>query len=29
LVCDKEDVMAALNAGASAIASSNRDVWLM
>ena len=29
LVCDKEDVMAALNAGATAIASSNRAVWLM
>jgi glycerol uptake operon antiterminator len=29
LVCDKEDVMAALGAGASAIASSNRDVWSM
>ena len=29
LVCDKEDVMAALSAGATAIASSNRDVWLM
>ena len=29
LVCDKEDVMAALGAGASAIASSNRAVWVM
>lgn len=29
LVCDKEDVVAALGAGALAIASSNRDVWLM
>ena len=29
LVCDKDDVLAALNAGASAIASSNHDVWLM
>jgi glycerol uptake operon antiterminator len=29
LVCDKADVMAALAAGAGAIASSNRDVWLM
>ncbi len=29
LVCDKDDVVAALGAGASAIASSNRDVWLM
>lgn len=29
LVCDKADVMAALGAGAKAIASSNRDVWLM
>jgi glycerol uptake operon antiterminator len=29
LVCDKEDVMAALGAGASAIASSNREVWRM
>ena len=29
LVCDKEDVVAALGAGAVAIASSNRDVWLM
>lgn len=29
LVCDKEDVMSALGAGAMAIASSNRDVWKM
>ncbi|QIM16166.1 glycerol-3-phosphate responsive antiterminator [Leucobacter insecticola] len=29
LVCDKEDVMSALGAGAMAIASSNRDVWSM
>jgi glycerol uptake operon antiterminator len=29
LVCDKDDVMGALSAGATAIASSNRDVWLM
>lgn len=29
LVCDKEDVVGALGAGAVAIASSNRDVWLM
>jgi glycerol uptake operon antiterminator len=29
LVCDKEDVIAALGAGANVIASSNRDVWLM
>lgn len=29
LVCDKEDVMAALGAGASAIATSNRAVWVM
>ncbi|MBT1004262.1 glycerol-3-phosphate responsive antiterminator [Paenarthrobacter sp. DKR-5] len=29
LVCDKEDVIAALGAGATAVASSNRDVWLM
>ena len=29
LVCDKEDVMGALGAGATAVASSNRDVWLM
>lgn len=29
LVCDKEDVMAALKAGATAIASSNRAVWQM
>lgn len=29
LVCDKEDVLAALDAGASAIATSNHDVWSM
>ncbi len=29
LVCDKQDVMSALGAGAIAIASSNRDVWRM
>ncbi|ANW22154.1 glycerol-3-phosphate responsive antiterminator [Streptomyces clavuligerus] len=29
LVCDREDVFAALKAGACAIASSNRDVWAM
>lgn len=29
LVCDKEDVIGALGAGAAAVASSNRDVWLM
>ncbi|MGZ0711720.1 glycerol-3-phosphate responsive antiterminator (plasmid) [Coraliomargarita sp. W4R53] len=29
LVCDKQDVVAALGAGAMAIASSNRDVWQM
>ena len=29
LVCDKADVMAALGAGAVAVASSNRDVWGM
>ncbi|MBD8535540.1 glycerol-3-phosphate responsive antiterminator [Plantibacter sp. CFBP 13570] len=29
LVCDKADVMAALGAGAVAVASSNRDVWAM
>lgn len=29
LVCDKEDVVGALGAGATAVASSNRDVWLM
>ncbi|MEJ1156625.1 glycerol-3-phosphate responsive antiterminator [Microbacterium marmarense] len=29
LVCDKQDVLAALGAGAIAIASSNRDVWQM
>ncbi|WP_198418023.1 glycerol-3-phosphate responsive antiterminator [Cryobacterium sp. TMT2-17-1] len=29
LVCDKDDVMGALGAGATAIASSNRGVWLM
>jgi glycerol uptake operon antiterminator len=29
LVCDKADVMAALGAGAVAVASSNRDVWDM
>jgi glycerol uptake operon antiterminator len=29
LVCDKADVMAALGAGALAVASSNRDVWGM
>lgn len=29
LVCDREDVMAALAAGASAVASSNREVWTM
>jgi glycerol uptake operon antiterminator len=29
LVCDKDDVVGALGAGAVAIASSNRDVWLM
>lgn len=29
LVCDKEDVLAALGAGATAIASSNTDVWAM
>jgi len=29
LVCDKADVMAALGAGAVAVASSNRDVWSM
>ncbi|WP_424216915.1 glycerol-3-phosphate responsive antiterminator (plasmid) [Streptomyces sp. BI20] len=29
LVCDREDVFAALKAGASAIASSNREVWEM
>jgi glycerol uptake operon antiterminator len=29
LVCDKADVMAALGAGALAVASSNRDVWSM
>ncbi|WP_119291870.1 glycerol-3-phosphate responsive antiterminator [Streptomyces sp. YIM 130001] len=29
LVCDKEDVIAALQAGATAIASSNQDVWRM
>lgn len=29
LVCDKEDVVAALGAGAAAIASSNTDVWAM
>lgn len=29
LVCDKEDVLGALGAGATAVASSNRDVWFM
>lgn len=29
LVCDKDDVMGALGAGATAVASSNRGVWLM
>ncbi|SFS52262.1 glycerol-3-phosphate responsive antiterminator [Saccharopolyspora flava] len=29
LVCDKDDVVAALGAGATAIASSNADVWAM
>ncbi|TDD86152.1 glycerol-3-phosphate responsive antiterminator [Saccharopolyspora karakumensis] len=29
LVCDKDDVVAALGAGAAAIASSNTDVWAM
>ncbi|MDQ0733275.1 glycerol-3-phosphate responsive antiterminator [Arthrobacter sp. B1I2] len=29
LVCDKQDVISALGAGAVAIASSNRDVWQM
>lgn len=29
LVCDRDDVFAALKAGAAAIASSNRDVWAM
>ena len=29
LVCDKADVVAALGAGAVAVASSNRDVWGM
>lgn len=29
LVCDKDDVLAALGAGATAIASSNVDVWAM
>ncbi|MFD4710671.1 glycerol-3-phosphate responsive antiterminator [Streptomyces sp. NPDC058430] len=29
LVCDREDVFAALKAGAAAIASSNREVWEM
>ncbi|AMM34418.1 Glycerol-3-phosphate responsive antiterminator, GlpP [Sinomonas atrocyanea] len=29
LVCDKEDVIGALGAGAVAVASSNRGVWLM
>ena len=29
LVCDKEDVVAALKAGATAVASSNEGVWLM
>jgi glycerol uptake operon antiterminator len=29
LVCDREDVFAALKAGATAVASSNRDVWAM
>lgn len=29
LVCDKADVLAALGAGAVAVASSNRDVWSM
>ncbi|MFJ9411587.1 glycerol-3-phosphate responsive antiterminator [Streptomyces sp. NPDC101393] len=29
LVCDREDVFAALKAGAAAIASSNREVWKM
>ncbi|MBB4789499.1 glycerol-3-phosphate responsive antiterminator [Streptomyces nodosus] len=29
LVCDRDDVFAALKAGASAIASSNHDVWAM
>ena len=29
LVCDKNDVLAALSAGATAIASSNVDVWSM
>lgn len=29
LVCDKQDVMSALGAGAMAVASSNRDVWRM
>lgn len=29
LVCDKQDVMSALGAGAIAVASSNRDVWRM
>lgn len=29
LVCDRDDVFAALKAGASAIASSNREVWKM
>jgi glycerol uptake operon antiterminator len=29
LVCDKEDVMGALGAGSTAVASSNRDVWRM
>ncbi|MFK0294383.1 glycerol-3-phosphate responsive antiterminator [Streptomyces sp. NPDC090442] len=29
LVCDRDDVFAALKAGACAIASSNRDVWAM
>ena len=29
LVCDRDDVFAALKAGAAAIASSNREVWKM
>lgn len=29
LVCDREDVFAALRAGAAAVASSNHDVWAM
>jgi glycerol uptake operon antiterminator len=29
LVCDREDVFAALKAGAAAVASSNHDVWAM